>query len=85
MWAGPNKHKILRLVGQGHTLRLACDAGGTDHAAATVETRFGPALGAIATALDDLRDNFTDHESQGSNAYADEMIRNQPSLDHSTL
>ena len=41
--------------------------------------------GPIRTALDDLRDNFGHPESQGPNAYADQMILDHPELDFTTL
>ncbi len=61
------------------------DAGGVEAAATAVTTRFGPELGSIRTALDDLSDNFADTAAQGAVAYADEMIGNHPDLDHRTL
>jgi hypothetical protein len=58
------------------------DAGGVDAAVCTVVARFGDELGSIRTALDDLRDNFADIGSQGSGAYADEILVNHPGHDH---
>jgi hypothetical protein len=61
------------------------DAGGVEAATAAVTDRFGADLGAIRTALDDLRNNFADIGAQGALAYADEMVANHPDLDHRAL
>ncbi len=61
------------------------DAGGVEPAALTVLDRFGGSLEGVRTALDDLRDNFADVHAQGAIAYADEMVRNHPTLDHRNL
>jgi Nucleotidyl transferase AbiEii toxin, Type IV TA system len=61
------------------------DAGGVDQAAVAVTDRFGADIGLARTALDDLRDNFADIHAQGSRAYADEMARNHPEVEHRAL
>jgi Nucleotidyl transferase AbiEii toxin, Type IV TA system len=61
------------------------DAGGVEAAADIVLTRFGSELSSVRTALDDLRDNFSDGAAQGAVAYADEMLGNHPDLEHRAL
>lgn len=62
------------------------DEGGVKAAANRVLAIFGSELvGPIRTALDDLRDNFGRPESQGPNAYTDQMILDHPELDSTTL
>lgn len=61
------------------------DAGGADTAARAVVTRFGPELGSMRTALDDLSDNSTDTTAQGAVGYAEEMLGNHPELGYRTL
>lgn len=60
-------------------------AGGVEGAVQAVLLRFGSDLRSMATALDDLADNFADPDAQGARAYADEMHRNHPDLDHRRL
>lgn len=60
-------------------------AGGVDEAVQAVLERFGHDLRSMATALDDLAANFADRHAQGTQAYADEMHRNHPELDHRRL
>lgn len=61
------------------------DGGGVEHAAAAVAERFGADIESARSALDDLADNFADTQAQGSEAYADEMGRNHPEIDHRLL
>lgn len=61
------------------------DAGGVEAAADIVLTRFGSELSSVRTALDDLRDNFSDVAAQGAVAYADEMLGNHPDLERRAL
>lgn len=55
-------------------------AGGVGQAVQAVLDRFSEDLRSIVTALDDLADNFADPDSQGAQAYADEMSRNHAEL-----
>lgn len=58
------------------------DAGGVAEAAKIVRTRFGDQLvGAIRTALDDLKANFAEPSSQGAEAYQRQMLVDHPDLD----
>jgi len=60
------------------------DAGGTDAAAAAVRRRFPSEInGAARAALNELRANF--HDSQGPQAYAEQMLLDHPELDAPTL
>ena len=61
------------------------DAGGVDHGARAVLDRFAADVPSMQTALDDLADNFADPGAQGATAYAQEMSRNHPELDHRRL
>lgn len=60
-------------------------AGGVEEAARAVLDRFATDMRSMTTALDDLADNFADPSAQGALAYADEMHRNHPDLDHRAL
>lgn len=62
------------------------DSGGVESAARIVLEKFGPPMeGALRFALDDLVANFSDHQSQGANAYSGQMLIDHPSLDAVTL
>jgi hypothetical protein len=61
------------------------DAGGIGGAADLVRARFGDELATVRTALDDLRANFSDRNGLGAQAYADQMVRDHPELDYTTL
>jgi hypothetical protein len=62
------------------------DAGGPEEAAKAILARFPDELvGGTRTALDDLSANFMDTGSQGSQAYADQMMVDYPDLDRGTL
>jgi len=61
------------------------DAGGVGSAIAAVEKLTSGDLRTHATALGDLRDNFSVPEAQGPVAYADQMRLDHPALDVATL
>lgn len=61
------------------------DIGGPAAAAEAVLDKFEQDLRAVMTSLDDLRDNFSDVDAQGTQAYADEMERNHEHLDRRDL
>ena len=70
----------------GRRIDQPVDASGVIAAANRVRAIFGSELvGPIRTALDDLRDNFGNLNSQGPNAYADQTILDHPELDGTTL
>ncbi|MGE4164145.1 MAG: hypothetical protein AB7G23_20680 [Vicinamibacterales bacterium] len=61
------------------------NAGGPDHAAETVRRVFPTELESVRTTLDDLRANFTDLDSQGTQAYVQQMLVDHPGLDPAQL
>ena len=61
------------------------DAGGPDDAAQAVLDRFGTELPAVRTAHDDLLANFAAPDSQGPQAYAEQMMIDHPDLERATL
>ena len=61
------------------------DAGGPEEAALAVVAKFGGELGAVRTALDDLRANFGTLDAQGPQAYADQMTIDHPDLHRAAL
>ncbi len=61
------------------------DLGGPDEAAAEILDRFGGDLGAVRSAVDDLKANFAVPEAQGPTAYVDQMRLDHPELDRKTL
>lgn len=61
------------------------DAGGPVAAAQAVIKRFGPELGEVRTALNDLLANFETADAQGSRAYVGQMLRDNPELDPKRL
>lgn len=61
------------------------DAGGPEAAAHAVLDRFGQELKGIRTSLDDLLANFATPDTQGSRAYAEQMLIDHPALDRTTL
>jgi hypothetical protein len=61
------------------------DLGGPEAAAAAVLDRFGDDLGAIKSAVDDLRANFAVPGAQGPTAYVEQMHLDHPELDKKTM
>ena len=61
------------------------DAGGPSAAAELVQDRFTDEIGAVATALNDLRANFETPDAQGPRAYVQQMRTDHPGLDPTTL
>lgn len=61
------------------------DAGGSVEAARRVRERFIGEIGAVRTALNDLRGNFATSGSQGTQAYVQQMQRDYPDLHAATL
>jgi hypothetical protein len=61
------------------------DEGGPEDAAQAVLDRFGDELGTVRTSLDDLLANFATPETQGPEAYAEQMTIDHPELDRATL
>jgi hypothetical protein len=61
------------------------DAGGPDDAAHAVLDRFGDELGSVRTALDDLLANFETPDTQGPQAYAEQMLVDHPDLKRTAL
>ena len=61
------------------------DAGGPAAAAELVRDRFTTEIGAISTALRDLRANFETPDAQGPQAYVKQMRNDHPDLDPSIL
>jgi len=61
------------------------DAGGPEQAAQAVLTQFAFDIVTVQSALDDLLDNFATVNAQGPEAYAEQMMLDNPDLDHSSL
>lgn len=62
------------------------DLGGPEQAAAAVVARFPNELtGPVRTALDDLLANYATSDAQGPQAYAEQMVIDNPELDATTL
>lgn len=61
------------------------DAGGPVKAAKRVRERFIGEIGAVRTALNDLRANFAASNAQGTQAYVQQMHRDHPDLHPATL
>lgn len=64
---------------------LENDAGGPNETAAAVRKLVDGDVRTHQTALDDLRSNFADVESQGAHAYAEQMLVDHPELTAATL
>lgn len=61
------------------------DAGGPVEAAKRVRERFIGEIGAVRTALNDLRGNFVARDAQGTQAYVRQMKSDHPDLHARTL
>ena len=61
------------------------NAGGPEDAAQAVLDRFSDELGTVRTSLDDLLANFATPETQGPQAYAEQMTIDHSELDRTVL
>lgn len=57
------------------------DHGDAHDAASRVQQIFGPAVADLASALTDLKANFSDSRAQGTSAYVDQIILDHPEID----